>query len=74
MMIGVFLLWAALVLAAVAVVRALFPRADSNTTGKDAVRSALAILAERYARGEIDAEHYAVMKDDLNLTERTGDS
>lgn len=72
MMIGgllMLLFWGALIALAVLVVRAL---ARSGGTGLEggsypAQRedSALAILRERYARGEIDKEQYERMRSDL---------
>jgi len=54
-------IWIVLIALAVAVVVSLFRRSGPNIVGK----SALDILKERYARGEIDKEEFEVKKRDL---------
>lgn len=49
---------ALLVVAAVVVVRLLGPRDEPRGGGRPAGRSAMEILQERYARGEIDEEEF----------------
>lgn len=63
------LFWGGLILLAVWLVRALF---SGNTTGRSSAMrmetsdTALEILAQRYARGEITREQYETMKEDLS--------
>jgi len=58
--------WILLIVAGVALVRWLFASSRSFSAGPaPAPDRALAILKERYARGEIDREQYQAMKSEL---------
>jgi len=60
--VGMLLFWMLIILAIVALVKWLrTPQADASPREK----TALAILQERYARGEIDREEYQQKKADL---------
>ncbi|MBC7236767.1 MAG: SHOCT domain-containing protein [Chloroflexi bacterium] len=65
MMIGIVLLWAAIIGLAVWGFRWLFPSGIKPTLPKDAEQDALNILAARYARGEITREQYQRMRRDI---------
>jgi putative membrane protein len=63
-----FLFWGALILLAVWLVRAIFSSSSQHDSSGSQPRpesSALEILSQRYARGEITREQYEIMKQDL---------
>lgn len=61
------LLWGGLILAAVWLIRALFPQAGHPTAVSSIAKpSAHEILDGRYARGEISREEYDSMKEALS--------
>lgn len=61
------LLWGGLILAAVWLVRALFPQAERPAAVSSTARpGAREILDRRYARGEISREEYDSMKETLS--------
>jgi len=64
MSIGMVVFWGLLIAAFVLVVR-MVTRSDGATSTGDQLRSAEHLLAERFARGEIDAEEYASRLDTL---------
>jgi putative membrane protein len=60
------LFWGGLIVLAIWLLSALFPRNGSRSTGPtDQDLGALQILQRRYARGEINREQYELMKQDL---------
>lgn len=62
------LFWALLIVAIVALVKWLFTSSGGGRAGNahgSSQRNALAILEERYARGEIDREDFLARKQDL---------
>lgn len=62
------LFWALLIVGIVALVKWLFTSTGSgraNSAHASSQRNALAILEERYARGEIDREDFLARKQDL---------
>jgi putative membrane protein len=63
------LFWIGLILLAVWLVRVVFSgisRNNSSTPPSKKSSSALEILAQRYARGEITREQYEIMKEDIS--------
>ena len=60
-----FLFWGGLVVLAIWLVSALFPRAARPTAPDDQGLSARQILDMRYARGEITREQYETIKQDI---------
>jgi putative membrane protein len=61
------LLWGGLILAAIWLVRALFPQAERPTAVSSPVKTdAREILDRRYARGEISREEYDSMRETLS--------
>ncbi|MEU0504305.1 SHOCT domain-containing protein [Nocardia sp. NPDC004278] len=64
MSIGMVVFWGLLIAAFVLVIR-MVTRPDGATSTDDRLRSAEDLLAERFARGEIDAEEYASRLDTL---------
>lgn len=66
--IGMLLFWTLLVVAIVYLVRYLNTQSSSRTPERqpDSVESAMAILRERFARGEIDQEEFEQRKRMLN--------
>jgi putative membrane protein len=59
------LYWGVLILAIVLLVKWLFGRPGGGPQGRHRGRTALDILKERYARGEIDKQEYEEKKRDL---------
>ena len=55
------LFWIIVLVLLLSLLRSLFGAKNSNSSGKDA----LALLNERYARGEIDKATYDRIKDDI---------
>ena len=70
-MIGAHLVWLGLAVLEICAVRALFPHLRRSARDSGSALPALELLSQRYARGEIDAEQYASMKDDIMDTDRT---
>lgn len=64
MSIGMVAFWGLLIAAFVLVIR-MVTRSDGAPSTDDRLRSAEDLLAERFARGEIDAEEYASRLDTL---------
>ncbi|MGQ9555956.1 MAG: SHOCT domain-containing protein [Anaerolineae bacterium] len=60
-------LWAALIAPAVWLVGRLFPRDSAPATTGIRASDPLAVLNERYARGEISRQEYQLIKQDLGL-------
>lgn len=63
------LFWIGLILLAVWLVRVVFSGISRNTSSTPPSKkssSALEILAQRYARGEITREQYEIMKEDIS--------
>jgi putative membrane protein len=61
------LVWGLLIVAAVALVKALFSGGTANKkTGLHEQDQALEILKQRYARGEINQDEYEIIKQDLS--------
>lgn len=66
-MIGMGLIWIAVIVVLVLLVRSLWPeRRDGGGDGGDGKKSALDILEERYARGEIDRQEFERKRRDLS--------
>lgn len=63
-MIGMSLFWVLLIVVIVALTRGLW--SGSGPSGGERKRTALDILKERYARGEIDREEFEQKKRDLS--------
>ena len=62
-------LWVIVILIVVAVARGI-PRRDDRTRRYDVTRRAHDVLAERYARGEIDTDEYQTRSRELEKTAR----
>ncbi len=62
MMGGIWILWILLIGLIIWGVREAFQRPATRGPGADARESALDILRERYARGEIDEEEFKIQK------------
>ena len=60
-------LWAAIIAPAVWVVGRLFPRGSTSGATSAGSSGPLAVLNERYARGEISRQEYQLIKQDLGL-------
>ena len=65
MMGGIWVLWVLLIGLIIWGVREAFHRPGTRGPGADARESALDILRERYARGEIDEEEFKTRKKSL---------
>ncbi len=63
---GMAFFWLVLVLLVLAMVKYLKGNRRSNAPDGERKPDALAILEERYARGEIDREEFLKKRDDLN--------
>ncbi|MDZ7584029.1 SHOCT domain-containing protein [Thiobacillus sp.] len=63
---GMAFFWLVLVLLVLAAVKYLMGNRRSNAPDGERKPDALAILEERYARGEIDREEFLKKRDDLN--------
>ncbi|HMN14523.1 MAG TPA: SHOCT domain-containing protein [Bellilinea sp.] len=63
---GMAFFWLILVLLVLAAVKYLMGNRRSNAPDGERKPDALAILEERYARGEIDREEFLKKRDDLN--------
>lgn len=63
---GMAFFWLVLVLLVLAAVKYLIGNRRSNAPDGERKPDALAILEERYARGEIDREEFLKKRDDLN--------
>jgi putative membrane protein len=63
---GMAFFWLVLVLLVLAAVKYLMGNRRSNAPDSERKPDALAILEERYARGEIDREEFLKKRDDLN--------
>ena len=64
MMIGMFLLWAGLIVLAIWGVGRLFPAGSPSTVSVSEL-GPLEILAQRYARGDLSREQYEMIRDDI---------
>ena len=73
MMFGMFLLWGALIGLVVWGLGTLFPRLNRSRKTMECDLTALAILARRYARGDIDREEYELIRADLQKSEDAAD-
>jgi len=62
---GMAFFWVILILLVLAAVRYLTDGRRLNAPGGERKPDALAVLEERYARGEIDREEYLQKRDDL---------
>ena len=62
---GMLLFWALLIVGVIALVRGLTRTSDRSTTQPPEDQSALDILAQRYARGEIDQAEFEQKRRDL---------
>lgn len=60
---GMFIFWILIIVLAVLLVKGLFNSNDSKST--ENTKTAKQILAERYARGEINQEQYNSILDDV---------
>jgi len=57
--------WLGLIVVAVLAAGALFPRGTGQAAGGSNASDPLAIIAERYARGELTREEYQLIRQDL---------
>jgi len=67
-MLIMFLFWVGLILLVVWLIKSVFSTANNNhlSSKKASIGSnAMEILAQRYARGEINRQEYELMKEDL---------
>ncbi len=60
------LFWGSLIVLAVWLVSILFPRTTRTTASGERDLTAVQILNQRYARGEITREQYELMKQDIS--------
>lgn len=65
--IWIALIWLVIIGAGIWLLAALFPgqRTDQENSGKESEESALAILQQRYARGELTRQEFEAIRRDL---------
>jgi putative membrane protein len=62
-MVSMLLFWVLLILAIIALIK--YTRSSGNSSERNSEKTALDILKERYARGEIEREEFDQKKHDL---------